>query len=142
VGLIVDGIHSHPSMVDLAWRALGSQRLSLVTDAMAALGMPHGRHRLAEFEVDVDDTGVHLPDGTLAGSLLSLGEALRNLMDFTGCTLAEALPTVTTTPAALLGLGEERGQVAPGYRADLVLLTPELRVETTVIQGRISYQRP
>jgi N-acetylglucosamine-6-phosphate deacetylase len=139
VGLIVDGIHSHPAMVDLAWRALGSERLSLVTDAMAALGMPPGRHRLAEFEVEVDHTGVHLPDGTLAGSLLSLDAALRNLMALTGCKLAEALPAVTTTPAGLLGLGSERGRIAPGYRADLVLLGRDLDVRATVVAGQITY---
>ena len=139
VGLIADGIHSHPAMVDLAWRALGSERLNLVTDAMAALGMPPGRHRLAEFEVEVDDTGVHLPDGTLAGSLLSLDTALRNLMAFTGCTLAEALPAVTTTPARLLALGAERGRIAPGYQADLVLLGRDLDVRVTVVAGQIAY---
>jgi N-acetylglucosamine-6-phosphate deacetylase len=140
VGLIADGIHSHPAMVDLAWRALGSGRLNLVTDAMAALGMPPGHHRLAEFEVEVDDTGVRLPDGTLAGSVLSLDVALRNVMAWSGCSLGEVLPAVTTTPAALLGLGSEHGRIAPGFRADLVLLTPGLRVQTTIVGGEVVYQ--
>jgi N-acetylglucosamine-6-phosphate deacetylase len=139
VGLIADGIHSHPAIVDLAWRALGSGRLNLVTDAMAALGMPPGRHRLADFEVEVDDTGVRLPDGTLAGSLLSLDVALRNVMAWSGCSLTEVLPAVTTTPAALLGLASERSRVAPGYAADLVLFTPDLRVQTTIVGGRIAF---
>lgn len=139
VGLIADGIHSHSAMVDLAWRALGSGRLNLVTDAMAALGIPPGRHRLAEFEVEVDDTGARLPDGTLAGSVLSLDVALRNVMAWSGCSLGEVLPAVTTTPAALLGLASERGRVVPGYAADLVLVTSDLRVQTTIVGGRIAF---
>ena len=141
VGLIVDGIHIHPSVVDLVWRAVGPARLTLVTDAIGALGMPPGRHQLADFEVDVDETSVRLPDGTLAGSILSLDVALRNLMVFTGCSLAQALPTVTATPAELLGLGAERGHIAPGAMADLVLLTPDLQVQTTIAEGTLVYQR-
>ena len=71
VGLIADGVHTHPSIVSLAWQALGSKRLNLVTDAMAALGMPPGTHRLGDFDVSVDATSARLADGTLAGSILS-----------------------------------------------------------------------
>ncbi|MDT8898125.1 N-acetylglucosamine-6-phosphate deacetylase [Thermanaerothrix sp. 4228-RoL] len=134
VGLIADGIHVHPAMVALAWRAKGPHRLTLVTDAMAALGMPPGEYRLGDLEVRVDATSVRLPDGTLAGSLLSLDTAMRNLMAFSGCTLAEALCTVTSTPAAVLGL-EDRGYLRPGYRADLVLLSVTHEVVITLIGG-------
>ncbi|MBN1138582.1 MAG: N-acetylglucosamine-6-phosphate deacetylase [Anaerolineae bacterium] len=140
-GLIADGIHSHPSMVALAWQALGSARLNLVTDAMAALGMPPGRHILADFEVWVDSTSARLADGTLAGSILSLDRALRNLLAYTGCTLKEALPAITTTPARLLGLAGTRGRIAPGYAADLVLLTPDLQVAATLVDGAEVYRR-
>jgi len=138
VGLIVDGIHVHPAMVALAWRAKGPNRLNLVTDAIAALGMPPGEYRLGDLEIRVDATSVRLPDGTLAGSLLSLDAAVRNLMAFTGCTLPEALCTVTTTPAAVLGLSD-RGRLAPGYRADLVLLSPQHEVVMTLIGGRPAF---
>jgi N-acetylglucosamine-6-phosphate deacetylase len=142
VGLIADGIHTHPSIVRVAWRTLGNTRLNLVTDAMAALGMPPGRHVLGDFRVTVDQTGARLDDGTLAGSVLSLDQALRNLITFSGCSLAEALPTVTTTPAKLLGLADRRGQLAPGFAADLVLLSPELEVVMTVVHGQVAYQMP
>jgi N-acetylglucosamine-6-phosphate deacetylase len=141
-GIIADGIHCHPSMVALAWQSLGSARLNLVTDAMAALGMPPGRHRLAGFDVEVDSTSARLADGTLAGSVLSLDTALRNLVAFTGCSLEEALPTITTTPAQILGLGATRGRIAPGYLADLVLLTPELQAQITIAEGKEVYRRP
>lgn len=142
VGLIGDGIHVHPAMVKLVWRLLGPGRLNLVTDAMAALGMAPGVHRLGDFEVTVDETSARLADGTLAGSILSPDQALRNLIAFTGCTLRDALATVTTTPAKALGLDHERGRIAPGYVADLALLTPDLRVQATMVAGEAVYTAP
>ncbi len=139
VGLIADGVHTHPAVVKLAWNTLGPARLNLVTDAMAALGMGPGTHLLGDYEVFVDDTSCRLANGTLAGSILSLDEALRNLIRFGGCSLEEALPTVTTTPAQAIGIDHERGQIAPGFVADLVLLTPDLRVRGTIVEGELVY---
>jgi N-acetylglucosamine-6-phosphate deacetylase len=139
VGLIADGIHTHPVMVKLVWQALGPRRLNLVTDAMAALGMPPGKHMLGDYEVQVDGVSCRLADGTLAGSILAMDEALRNLIALAGCTLEEALQTVTTTPARAIGLEYERGQIAPGFVADLVLLSPDLRVRGAVVAGHPVY---
>ena len=97
-GLIVDGIHIHPSMVQLTWKMLGSHRTSLVSDAVAALGMPAGEYHLGSRTVYTDGTSIKLSDGRLAGSLLSLDQALRNLISFTDCSLPEALSTVTQVP--------------------------------------------
>jgi N-acetylglucosamine-6-phosphate deacetylase len=140
LGLIVDGQHVHPELVKLVWRMVGNGRLNLVTDAMAALGMPPGRYPLGDFEVTVDGTTARLPDDTLAGSILAMDTAVRNLISFTGCTLAEALPTVTSTPANLLNL-PHKGRIAPHCDADLLLLTPDLQVHTTFIAGKIVYQK-
>jgi N-acetylglucosamine-6-phosphate deacetylase len=140
VGMIADGIHTHPSIIRMAWQILGNTRLNLVTDAMAALGMPPGQHLLGDYDVIVDETSARLADGTLAGSILSLDVALQNLITFAECSLAEALPTVTTTPAKLLGLSDQRGQLAPGHLADLVLLSPEFDVVSTIVEGQIVYQ--
>jgi N-acetylglucosamine-6-phosphate deacetylase len=140
-GLITDGIHTHPSMIRLAWRALGSGSITLVTDAMAALGMAPGRHLLGDLEVVVDGQSARLLDGTLAGSIASLDAALRNLIAFTGCSLAQALPAVTTTPAKVLGLGTTLGRIAPRYLANLVLLTPDLQVQATIAKGQIVYEQ-
>jgi N-acetylglucosamine-6-phosphate deacetylase len=101
-GIIPDGIHAHPAMVRLAWQMKGPHGLNVVTDAMAALGMPPGVYRLNDFDVTVTETEARLADGTLAGSVLDMETAVRNLMQFTGCTLSEAAATVTTTPARLL----------------------------------------
>jgi N-acetylglucosamine-6-phosphate deacetylase len=138
VGLIADGVHTHPAVITLVWRTLG-HRLNLVTDAMAALGMGPGTHLLGDYEVFVDETCCRLANGTLAGSILSLDEALRNLVRYGGCTLEEALPTVTTTPARAIGIDHERGQIAPGFMADLVLLSPDLHVRGTIVEGDMVY---
>ncbi len=77
VGLIADGLHVHPALVDLVWRLLGPERLNLVTDAMAAMGMSPGQYLLGDYRVTVDETSARLPDGTLAGCVLSLDAILR-----------------------------------------------------------------
>jgi N-acetylglucosamine-6-phosphate deacetylase len=138
-GLIPDGIHVHPAMVAMVWRLTGPGRLSLVTDAMAALGMPPGRYLLNDLEVIVDETTARLSDGRLAGSLLSLDQAVRNLIAFTSCTPSEALATVSLTPSLLLGMENERGRLSIGSRADVTLLTPDLHVAATYIGGELAF---
>ena len=141
VGFIPDGIHTHPAMIDLVWKLLGSDRLSMVTDCMAALGMGPGRHLLGDFEVVVDGTSARLPDGVLAGSIMSLDQGLRNLIAQTGCAVEAALATVTTIPARLLGLERERGCVEPGCIADMVLLSRDLEIQTTIAAGQVVFRK-
>ena len=96
-GVIADGIHVDPVAVRMAWRALGPRRFNLVTDAVAAPAGPNG---------------VRTPDGVLAGSDLTLDQAVRNLVGWTGCAVSEAaIATVTSTPADVLGL-PDRGRLA------------------------------
>ncbi len=139
VGLIADGIHVHPAVIDLIWKTAGPQRLTLVTDTIAALGMPDGRYQIGDQEVFVKEGSARLKNGVLAGSVLSLDQALRNLIAFTGCLLEEALRTITINPARLLGEEHEIGQLAPGMRADINLLTHELEVAMTICDGEVVY---
>jgi N-acetylglucosamine-6-phosphate deacetylase len=141
VGLIADGIHVHPALVKLLWQLLWDGRLNLVTDSMAALGKEPGTYRLGDLTVTVTGETCRLSDGTLAGSILSLDKAIRNLISYTGCSLSQAVRTVTATPAALLGIANRKGQIAPGFDADLVLLTSGYDVEATVVDGRVVYSR-
>jgi N-acetylglucosamine-6-phosphate deacetylase len=136
VGLIVDGIHIHPSMVQFAWQNLGPGRTNLVTDAVAALGMPSGQYHLGSRTVYTDGSSIKLSDGRLAGSLLSLDQALRNLISFTGCSLPEALSTVTQVPAGLLHLDPWLGRLAIGSKADLVLLTGDAHIARVWVHGK------
>lgn len=136
-GLICDGLHADPVAVRMAWRSLGPARFVLVTDAMAALGLDAGTAgaiSLASLDVTIGPDGVRLADGTLAGSDLRLDTAVRNLVDMTGCTPAEALTAATATPAAAIGLAD-RGRIDTGARADLVLLDDDLIVRHTIIEG-------
>ena len=140
VGLIADGVHVDPLAVAIAWRAAGPARLVVVTDAIAALGMAPGRYHLGSMDVTVDATGARLDDGRLAGGVLGLDGAVRNLVTFTGGTVAEALATVTSNPARLLGLGGSHGVLRPGAVGDVTLLGPDLEVAATIIGGELAYQ--
>jgi N-acetylglucosamine-6-phosphate deacetylase len=140
-GIIPDGIHVHPIMFSLVWKLSGPGRMVAVTDAMSALGMPPGKYVLGPGqEVNVDLTSARLPGGGLAGSILSHNRALRSIIQFTGCPLEEALTCLTTTPADVLGLGHDTGRIEPGYRADLVLLSPRLEVLRTFVNGEEVYR--
>ncbi len=139
-GLIADGIHVHPAMVKLAFKAKGAQGITLITDAMAAMGMAPGRYKLSDREVSVDGTSARLADGTLAGSILTTDQAVRNMISFTDCTPAKALAMASTTPARVLSL-DRQGRIASGCDADLVVLDESLQVERTIVAGKSVYER-
>lgn len=139
IGIIPDGIHVHPALIRLVVQAVGVKRINVVTDAMAALGMPPGSYKLGDFEVTVTEDRAQLADGTLAGSILPMDQALRSLMSFTGCTLSDALTTITSTPADLLNI--KKGRIAVGCDADLVLLAPDHTVEAAFVAGKMVYNR-
>jgi N-acetylglucosamine-6-phosphate deacetylase len=139
-GLIVDGLHSHPGAVQLAWRSLGAGRLVLVTDAMAALGLGPGSYLLGEQRVVVDESGPRTLDGRLAGSVLTMAEAVANLTAWTDADLEDAVLCATSTPAALLGL-HDRGVLRDGARADLTVLSPDHEVTMTMVAGEILFHR-
>jgi N-acetylglucosamine-6-phosphate deacetylase len=140
VGLIADGVHAHPASLRLALRAKGARKLALVSDMMAAAGMPPGAYALGGQRVIVDGTAARLADGTLAGSLLTMDQAVRNMVRWAGATPADALRMASTVPAALLGLAGY-GAIRVGNVADLVLLDTDLRVRATIVNGDIVYER-
>jgi N-acetylglucosamine-6-phosphate deacetylase len=131
-GLICDGVHVDPVAVRMAWRALGPDRLALVTDTVAAA-------RLGSVGLEVEGGAVRTADGVLAGSVLSLDEAVRNLVAFTGCPLADAIATVTSTPARVLGL-VDRGRLECGARADVAVLDVRLHVTETIVGGEVAWR--
>jgi N-acetylglucosamine-6-phosphate deacetylase len=140
IGLIPDGIHVHPALIKLIWQIKGRRGVNVVSDAIAALAMPPGTYHLNDLEIIVTEHESRLPDGTIAGSIVSLDQAVRNVVAYTGCAPEDAIATATSTPADVLHLGHERGRVQTGYHADLVLLTPELKVITTIVGGNIVYR--
>jgi N-acetylglucosamine-6-phosphate deacetylase len=133
--LIVDGEHLHPAMTRASFERLGPGRVALITDAIAAAGMPDGRYELGDQTVIVKRGRAELEDGSsLAGSTLNMEAALQNAVS-AGVPLAGALAASSTTPAALLGL-DDRGHLARGKRADLLALGPSLRLTAVMGGGR------
>jgi len=135
--IIADGIHVDPSVVQLFLRAKGEERAILITDAISAAGMPEGKYRLGPFVVAVKDGRCDY-QGKLAGSVLTLDRAVRNVMGFAGLKLQQAVRLATLNPARLLGVDGKRGLLAPGRVADMVALTPQGGVRHTILGGEIA----
>ena len=139
VGLIADGVHSHPASLRLAVRAKGPDKVALVSDAIAGAGMEPGRYQLGGQDILVEDGQARLTDGTLAGSVLLLDQAVRNVVAWAETGVGEACRMASEVPARLLGL-PSKGRLAVGCDADLVLLDDALRVRATFREGRSVYQ--
>ena len=133
--IIADGIHIHPEVVKLFLRAKGLERAVLITDAISATGMGDGRYRLGGFEVEVRGPRCEY-QGKLAGSVLTLDRAVRNVMDFAGWELPNAVRLVTLNPARVAGVAGRKGAVAEGADADVVVLTPRGEVIRTIVGGQ------
>lgn len=139
--LIADFIHVHPVGIQILARCKGIERTVLITDAMRAAGLGPGDYELAGQPVTVANGECRLVDGTLAGSILTMDQALRNFLAATGLSLAEAWPASSHTPAHSIGLERNIGSLRPGAWADLVLLDAELQVVATVVAGEVVYLR-
>jgi N-acetylglucosamine-6-phosphate deacetylase len=132
IQMVVDGHHLDPDVVRLAWAA-ASGRVVLVTDAIAAAGLSDGSYDLAGVPVEVNDGVVRNSDGVLAGSALTLADAVRNACEF-GIDPAAALTAVTETPARL-HRREGLGVLRPGARADVAVFDQHLTLEQTFLGG-------
>ena len=131
--LIADGVHVHPSMIELAFRSAPG-RVVLVTDAMAAAGSADGAYRLGTRDVTVAEGRATLPDGTIAGSTLTQEAALRGAMA-AGVGAQEAVAALTATPARVLGREHELGYLRRGHLADLVVLDEGFVVQAVFAAG-------
>lgn len=136
---ICDGRHLHPASVRLLLKCKGWDRVVAVTDSIMAAGLPDGNYKLGVNDVVVEDGDAKLAsDGTRAGSTLTTGQALKNLVRFTGEGPEKVLPLLTENPADLLGL-PRKGRIAPGCDADFVVLGEDLTVLRTIVGGRTVY---
>ena len=136
---ICDGRHLHPASVRLLLKCKGWDRVVAVTDSIMAAGLPDGNYKLGVNDVVVEDGDAKLAsDGTRAGSTLTTGQALKNLVKFTGEGPEKVLPLLTENPADLLGL-PHKGRIAPGCDADFVVLGDDLSVLRTIVGGRTVY---
>jgi N-acetylglucosamine-6-phosphate deacetylase len=134
VSIILDGIHLAPETARVAWRAAAG-RLGLVTDAITAAGVADGSYSLGNIDVEVHEGTVRGPDGVLAGSVLTMIEAVRNLHAL-DVSLEDAVGAATTTPARVLG-DPDLGRIAVGLPADLVVLDDRLEIERVLVGGEV-----
>jgi N-acetylglucosamine-6-phosphate deacetylase len=134
-GLIVDGIHVHPATLRLALAAKPLNRMMLVTDAMMATGSDVSEFVLQGRRILRRNGRLETEDGTLAGADIDMAGAVRACRDLLGLPLESALAMASRHPAEFLGLGDRLGRIDPGYQADLVLLTPDIQVLGTWVEG-------
>lgn len=134
--LICDGVHIHPAVVRATFRMMGAERMILISDSMRATGMPDGRYLLGGLEVEVvGNRATLVSDGALAGSATNLMDCMRTAVRKMGIPLETAVACATMNPAKALGAYGDRGSIAPGKRADLVLLTPDLELKLVCKDG-------
>ncbi|MFY9681860.1 MAG: N-acetylglucosamine-6-phosphate deacetylase [Candidatus Sulfotelmatobacter sp.] len=131
--IIADGIHVAPEVIQIFLRAVGLERSVLITDAMAAAGMPDGTYQLGPIQVEVKD-GKATKDGTLAGSVLTMDRAVRNITRFSHWTLREAVRAATLNATRAVGLAQH-GELAPGAEANIIVLSPDGDVRRTIVRG-------
>ncbi|OQP05987.1 N-acetylglucosamine-6-phosphate deacetylase [Geobacillus sp. 46C-IIa] len=137
--LIADGLHVAPPMVRFTYRNKGSDGLILITDAMRAKCLGDGKYDLGGQEVTVSRGEARLADGTLAGSVLKLADALRRVIDCTGCTLEEVIRMASWNPAKQLRILDRKGSLRPGKDADIVVLDEQYGVAMTFCRGVLAY---
>src|ERR1700716_3513447 len=132
--IIADGIHVSSAVVQVFLHAKGFDRSVLITDATAAAGMPDGRYQLGPMEVEVKD-GRCTMDGKLAGSVLTMDRAVRNVASFAGWSLQNAVRAATLNPAHAVGLSPQQGALSIGSEANIVVLSPTGEVRKTIVRG-------
>lgn len=133
--LIVDGVHVTPDMVKLAFQMKGVDHISVITDAMRAKGLEDGVSELGGQTVYVKNKQARLEDGTLAGSVLTMDDAFRNMIEFTGCSFEEAVQMTSYNQAKEFGL-TQKGDIVVGKDADFVLFDKKMQVAETYSIGR------
>jgi N-acetylglucosamine-6-phosphate deacetylase len=139
--MIVDGIHICPEAVDIAYRIKGKDRIILITDAMRAKCLKNGIYDLGGQAVNVQDGKATLENGTLAGSVLKMDGALRNMMAFTDATLSDIIQMGAVNPAVQLNVFDRKGSIKEGKDADFIVLNEENQVVLTVCRGKVAYHK-
>jgi len=137
VELITDLIHLHPAIIRLAIKAKGVDKIILVSDAMEACGLSEGKYELGGQKVIVKDGAARLENGSLAGSVLTLDQAIRNVLSVTDLRLDEVIRMATLNPARRIGIDLYTGRIKRGLAADLVLFNEQMQVEQVYISGKL-----
>lgn len=138
--LICDGHHVHPKAAEVVLRARGTEETVLITDSMRAAGLPEGgKSQLGEFPVTIKDGTARLDDGTLAGSILLLKTAVKNVIDWGIATPLEAVRMASFNPAKSVGKEDVCGQIKEGLAADFLVWDKDFNLEETYVDGERLY---
>ena len=140
VQLIADGVHLHPAIIRGVYQCISSDRIICITDGIQAIGMPEGRYVYNGRDYISKDGAARYLDGTLIGTALPLNQIARRFKEFTHCTLQQAVDTVSFNPVRLLGLENQKGSIAIGKDADLVIMDQDFNVDMTIINGKIVHR--
>jgi N-acetylglucosamine-6-phosphate deacetylase len=140
--LIADNIHVAPPVMALLVKAKGTAGINLITDAVRPTGLPDGSYPIDDHRtIMLKDSAARLPDGTLAGSTLTMERALHNIQQAAGLSLADAWEMSSLTAARAIGLESDKGTLSPGKHADLVLIDQQGEVNLTVVRGRVVFRK-
>ena len=139
--VITDGVHIHPAVLNFAYEKLGPNRTIPITDGMQAIGLGDGMFIYNGIEYESKAGAARYKDGTLIGTAIGLSQILERFISFTDCPLDTAIRMVTQNPAGQLGLQDKKGTITVGKDADLILLDDNLSVHTTIIAGKIVFQK-
>ncbi len=141
VEVIADGIHIHPIVLKILTKIKDGEKIVLITDAMRAAGLKEGTYDLGGQEVIVTKGQARLKDRTLAGSVLTMDKAVKNMVNKVGIQLSKAIQMASFNPAKSIGVDDKKGSLEPGKDADIVILNKNLEAELTMVAGKIVYRR-
>ena len=139
--IIPDGVHLHPRVLKFVFEIIGMKRCVTITDGMRAMGLPDGIYIYNGKEYESKNGTARYSDGTLIGTALGLIQMVLRLMEFSDCSLETAIKTVTENPARLLGIEDKKGSIAVGKDADFVVLDHDYSVWSTIVNGKIVFQK-
>jgi len=137
--VICDGIHLHPTIMQLVYKLKGAEKIALISDCINAGGFSDGKYRLGELDVYVKDGVARTEQGSLAGSTLTLEVSVKNLVEMAKVPLLEAVHMASLVPAKFLGLGDSLGSIAIGKRACFAVINDDFEVKSTYIDGELVY---
>lgn len=139
--LILDGVHVHPAAAAALFRARGARGVALITDSVLMAGRPDGTYQAGHRTLTVKDGTCRLPDGTLAGSVATFDQCVRNTAKLLGPDLPALAAVSATNAADAMGIGDETGAISSGRYADLVLLNDRLEPQVTIVRGKVVFER-
>jgi N-acetylglucosamine-6-phosphate deacetylase len=137
--LIADGVHVHPAAANVLVKLLGPERTIVITDAQAPAGISDAAFEFAGQPTKVVRGAARLSDGTIAGSILTMDQALRNMLQMTGVTLQQAVRMLTLNPARAIRVAHRKGCLQAGYDADVLVFDQALALQASISRGRVTF---